>query len=216
MNRAISFAIFLSIILTISCYGQTPYKIPFGSSKNTIELTVANESAQSVSSLTISGSSIPSWMKLNPAQQQLSVLVSKKEQIARFSFSVNKYAPVKKSEKIVFAVTTPSGDKWTKEITIQVEAPDRFELFQNFPNPFNPSTKFAYMLKEDSHVLLSIYNILGQEIDHPIDEDQVAGYHEKEWNAGNVASSVYFIRISATDKNGKDLFHDIKKMMVMR
>jgi hypothetical protein len=195
---------------------QTPYKIPFGSSKNAIELTVSNESAQSVSSLTVSGSSIPTWVKMTPDRQQVSALHSKNEQLARFSFSVSKFAPVKKPEKITLAVTTPKGDKWTKDITIIIEAPDRFALFQNFPNPFNPATRIAYQLKEDGLVRIDIFNVLGQEIAEPIDELQSAGYHEKEWNAGNLSSAVYFYRLSVTDMSGKNLFHEIKKMMLVR
>jgi hypothetical protein len=73
--------------------------------------------------------------------------------------------------------------------------PDELELRQNFPNPFNPSTTIAFNLPERSHVLLRVYNILGQEIETLVDETRNPGAHEVNWQASNQASGVYFYRL---------------------
>jgi flagellar hook assembly protein FlgD len=77
-----------------------------------------------------------------------------------------------------------------------------FELEQNFPNPFNPSTTIKYSLGREnnglsSNTVLKIYNTLGQEIKTLVNEKQKSGEHTVAWNGtdngGNrVASGVYF------------------------
>ena len=74
--------------------------------------------------------------------------------------------------------------------------PITLELKQNCPNPFNPSTVIAYSLPERADVRLTIYNILGQEITTLVDESQPAGEHEVTWQADQVASGIYFYRLT--------------------
>jgi hypothetical protein len=75
-------------------------------------------------------------------------------------------------------------------------------LFQNHPNPFNPSTTFRYSLNEDTHVSLQVYSLLGQLVATVVDEGQVAGYKTVVWDGSNdigqrVASGVYIYRLTA-------------------
>lgn len=77
----------------------------------------------------------------------------------------------------------------------------RFELEQNFPNPFNPSTTIRYQLPISSNVKLVVYNLIGQEVRTLVDvATQPAGGYEVEWdgqdNLGNaVGSGVYFYKL---------------------
>jgi hypothetical protein len=87
--------------------------------------------------------------------------------------------------------------------------PDTYELMQNFPNPFNPSTTIYYALPEAGTVELVIYDILGNEVQRFV-EDKPAGYHKYEFNAINYKSGVYFYRIIA------DNFVETKKMILMK
>lgn len=80
--------------------------------------------------------------------------------------------------------------------------PEGFELKQNHPNPFNPTTQIEFTLPESGHVKLDIYNVSGQKIASLIDAHMSAGEHTVTWNAtddsgGRVASGVYLYRLTA-------------------
>ena len=80
--------------------------------------------------------------------------------------------------------------------------PTCFELYQSYPNPFNAQTIIEYGLPKASHVKISIYNLLGQELIKLIDEDKKAGYYSVVWNGRDnqgktLGSGVYIIRMTA-------------------
>jgi lipase (class 2) len=88
--------------------------------------------------------------------------------------------------------------------------PHEYALGANYPNPFNPMTEIHYDLPEDVHVLLRVYNVLGEEIATLIDEFEMAGYKMATFHPNDLPSGVYFYRLQA----GK--FTDVKKMILMR
>ncbi|MCX6159699.1 MAG: T9SS type A sorting domain-containing protein [Ignavibacteriae bacterium] len=73
----------------------------------------------------------------------------------------------------------------------------KFDISQNFPNPFNPSTRFKYVVPFNGNVNITIYDISGREIQHLVNEYKKAGEYIIEFNAGNLSSGVYFYRIRA-------------------
>ncbi len=77
------------------------------------------------------------------------------------------------------------------------QLPSRFHLRQNFPNPFNPVTKFTYELPRESIVELSVYNFRGQLIEELVSVKQPAGVYSVTWNADHLPSGIYFYRLSA-------------------
>ena len=79
------------------------------------------------------------------------------------------------------------------------QLPTTVQLKQNFPNPFNPVTSIEYVIPFEDKIILTIYNILGEEIARLIDERQPAGEYEVTWNAANAASGIYFYRLQAGD-----------------
>ncbi|MBN2425401.1 MAG: DUF362 domain-containing protein [Calditrichaceae bacterium] len=89
-----------------------------------------------------------------------------------------------------------------------------FALYQNFPNPFNPSTSIAFQLKEAGHVELSVYNELGQKIETLINSNQPTGYKEVKWNGANRPSGVYFYRLIVNSNNQKQIMQ--KKMLLVK
>ncbi len=78
-----------------------------------------------------------------------------------------------------------------------LSAPKSFELRQAYPNPFNPSTTIGYTLPEASHVILRVYNLLGEEITTLRDGPESAGEHSVVFDARQLPSGVYFYRIQA-------------------
>jgi hypothetical protein len=75
--------------------------------------------------------------------------------------------------------------------------PPAFLLEQNFPNPFNPATVIRYALSAAGSVRLAVYDLLGREVEVLADGIQGAGEHQVEWNAGDRASGVYFVRLQS-------------------
>ncbi len=94
--------------------------------------------------------------------------------------------------------------------------PDKLELFNNFPNPFNPETTISYQLPENSKVELTVYNLKGQKVKQLVSEQFSAGHHSVVWdgkdeNDKSVASGVYFYRLNVNKKTEK-----VKKMLLLK
>ena len=70
--------------------------------------------------------------------------------------------------------------------------PKEFTLFQNYPDPFNPTTVIKYDLPRAQMVTLTVYNVLGQKVATLVDERQGAGVYEVNFNADGLASGIYF------------------------
>ena len=191
------------------------HQLPFASSGNTIELTVANTATIPLNDVKVEAKDVPTWLTFNATTQHIAALKASQELPVTFTFAVDKMAPVQKSQTLKFVVTEPTGESWTKEITIAVAAPEKFEAFQNYPNPFNPTTKISYQLTAVSRVSLRIYNMLGQEVTSLVDEDRPAGYHQEVWDATRCASGVYVYQLIATNNSGaKQIAH--KRMLLLK
>jgi hypothetical protein len=76
--------------------------------------------------------------------------------------------------------------------------PSRYELYQNFPNPFNPSTQIRFDVPIAGHVRLTIYDVLGREVEVVLDEVREAGRHMVQFDARALASGMYFYRLTAS------------------
>jgi hypothetical protein len=81
---------------------------------------------------------------------------------------------------------------------------------QNYPNPFNASTTISYSLREASHVTISVYDLLGREVETLFQGKQQAGDHQVTWKADGISSGVYFYGIQAGDSA------EIRKMVLIR
>lgn len=88
-------------------------------------------------------------------------------------------------------------------------------LSQNFPNPFNPSTKIAYTLAEDAKVSLKIYDILGVEVAELVNDTKPLGFYEADFNASNLSSGIYIYKITAVSGE-RILFSESKRMILMK
>lgn len=91
-----------------------------------------------------------------------------------------------------------------------VDLPTEFELKSNYPNPFNPSTVIPYSLPQATHVKLEVYDMTGRKTATLLNKSIPAGQHEIVFNAGNLASGVYIIRMEA------GVFTSTQKMLLMK
>ncbi len=88
--------------------------------------------------------------------------------------------------------------------------PTDFELNQNFPNPFNPSTSIQFALTAADHILLKIYDIEGKEIATLIDEYKGMGQYTIDFSAQNLTSGLYFYKMQVGNKS------QTKKMLYVK
>ena len=91
-----------------------------------------------------------------------------------------------------------------------------YVLEQNYPNPFNPSTTIRYSIPTQSNVRLRVYNSIGENIAELINAIQSAGSYEVSWDAGNVASGIYFYSIEAIPVDGSEFFRSVRKMILLK
>lgn len=94
--------------------------------------------------------------------------------------------------------------------SIGTEVPKSYNLSQNFPNPFNPSTKIRFALPSSEFVTLKVYDITGKEVATLVNEKLQAGLKELDFNAGSLASGIYFYSLVAGD------FKETKKMVLLK
>jgi photosystem II stability/assembly factor-like uncharacterized protein len=106
--------------------------------------------------------------------------------------------------------------EYSNVIETEVTTPKNFELSQNFPNPWNPTTKINYNLPNDSRVTLEVYNITGARVSQLVNEEQSAGYYSVDFGSSNLSSGVYFYRITAMDRATGNNFSAIKKMILLK
>jgi hypothetical protein len=96
----------------------------------------------------------------------------------------------------------PAGESWNFNTVVTGIAqlsgiPDKFVCAQNYPNPFNPSTRIDYSLPRTCFVDLTIFDMLGRPVAQLVQEEQPAGYYQREFRPDGLASGVYFYRFTA-------------------
>ena len=93
--------------------------------------------------------------------------------------------------------------------------PVKLELFNNYPNPFNPDTNIAYSIKDAAKVTLEIYNIKGQLVKTLVNDVKGPGKYQAIWSGADeqnkpVSSGIYFYKIKAGTQES------IKRMLLLK
>ena len=95
------------------------------------------------------------------------------------------------------------------------QLPTAFNLYNNYPNPFNPTTQIRYDLPEDARVSITIYDLMGRSIKSLVHSNQTAGYHSVRWDATSdmgegVSAGMYIYTIQAGE------FRQTRKMVLLK
>ena len=106
---------------------------------------------------------------------------------------------------LAFRVYTTTGIE-----PLDLSVPDRYELSQNFPNSFNPTTNIRFAIPHSGQVKLTVYNVAGQEVATLVNAVLSAGAYNVDFDARHLSSGVYFYRIEAGS------FMQVKKMLLTR
>ncbi len=92
----------------------------------------------------------------------------------------------------------------------KVETPDKYDLFENYPNPFNPTTSIGYQIPQEGFVTIKIFDVIGREVASLVNQNQKAGKYTAEFNAANLSSGLYIYQLKVND------FISTKKMMLLK
>ncbi len=101
--------------------------------------------------------------------------------------------------------------QYSKNVEVSyTNLPSKFNLAQNFPNPFNPTTIIRYAVPKSVNVKLIIYNVIGQKVETLVNETKQAGNYEIKFDGKNLASGIYFYSLQSGN------FISTKKMLILK
>ena len=153
--------------------------------------------------------------RLQETRQQFAMSVNEidNKQVLQAAIRLNGLIPKKgtfASLGHIFDYTTLETKENEGKIAISETEQIKELSIQNYPNPFNPITIIRYQMPKDEFVTLRVYDILGREITTLVNEEKPAGTYSVNFNASNLASGIYFYKISAGN------FSQTKKMLLLR
>lgn len=88
--------------------------------------------------------------------------------------------------------------------------PTEFMLYENFPNPFNPSTTIRYSIPETAYTSVIVFDALGNEVSTLVNESKSTGTYEVQFNASSLSSGIYYYTLQSGS------FSDTKKMILLK
>ena len=138
------------------------------------------------------------------AAQDIALPTPKMSTLPTGGSGINPPGTTSPSSGFLFTVGT------TSVVTTNGEIPNKFKLYNNFPNPFNPSTKIKFDIPNSTLVKLTVYNILGKEVKTLVNDNMSAGSYSVEFTADNLSSGIYLYRIETSE------FVGTKKMLLLK
>ena len=149
------------------------------------------------------------------SEQNINIVIDSLSHIAIFTPFLNYNG----TEGFIFTATDLNGVSLNDTIMVTVlpliEIPVKYAFHQNYPNPFNPVTTLRYDIPENSHVNITIYDMLGRQVKTLINQTQDAGYRSVIWDATNdygklVSAGIYLYQIQAGE------YMQTKKMVLLK
>ncbi|MFC1539653.1 T9SS type A sorting domain-containing protein [Candidatus Latescibacterota bacterium] len=173
---------------------------------NEITLSLSNIWNRDINDITfvVDNEKLPEWLSIKNTDTAVDILKGERENKIIVIFDVEN-APINALAEIPYSFKDSKGNIWSYTVNVAAHTDgsgmEAFDaLYENYPNPFNPTTTIKYSLKENKHTKLVIYNSLGQVIRTLVHDVQDAGIHSVQWdgrddNARHVSSGLYFYRL---------------------
>ena len=138
-----------------------------------------------------------------------------------FPIEVSENCPTSYDLPILIQIISQGHHLWTDTCWVHVGSPtvirtgkisnpNQFALYPNYPNPFNPSTTIRYTIPKSSEVTLTIYNLLGREIETLVNKTRTPGEYSVIWNGQDHPSGIYICHLQAGD------FMETRKLVLQR
>jgi hypothetical protein len=185
--------------------GELPVlSLPEGTSA--VALSVLNNGENDLSRVTlaVNRENLPAWLSVLETPQTVDAPKGMKapEKLS-LTFHISN-APLNAETRVPFTLKDDKGNAWSYTLKVNASSslPTKTELYENSPNPFNPTTTIRFALKETGPVTLAVYNSLGQKVRVLADGPRSAGAHAVMWDSRDeagrsVSSGVYFCRLHA-------------------
>ncbi len=212
--------------MTITNYAQNIYEVQPGIKNNQIVLELANISqTEEARNLKIELIKKSTNIKFNQTEKLIEKITEGTKKEVSFSFDVEYNIGKTKTDTIEFIITDNNTINITRQFIFSYTGPKEYKLEQNFPNPFNSTTKIRYSiastplsLGEGLGVRLIVYDILGNEIATLVNEKKEPGYYEVEFNAEQLSSGIYFYRLQSGNPSTStgQSYIQTKKMILLR
>jgi Secretion system C-terminal sorting domain len=109
-----------------------------------------------------------------------------------------------------YSISVYDPDLITGSNEVNNTVPTEYKLYNNYPNPFNPSTTIKFAIPRKDNVKLTIYDALGRSVSELVNGTKEAGTYEINYNALFLSSGIYFYKLETTG------FSEVKKMMLIK
>ncbi|TNE68896.1 T9SS type A sorting domain-containing protein [bacterium] len=171
---------------------------------NEVEIPVfVNSTYSGTHEMAISNVNLPQDWKVELHDTQSGAFINREGKLSFVSNTVSKKQAIDVSKQPEITGQTAMENRFVLSIkrgevtSIESQIPAQFELAQNYPNPFNPSTTIKFSLPKADQVSLEIYDVTGRLVQTLVNGMRNAGYHQVQFNASNLASGLYFYRLSS-------------------
>jgi|WetSurMetagenome_2_1015567.scaffolds.fasta_scaffold02724_8 hypothetical protein len=159
-----------------------------------------------------SGGSLPSWLSFNPGTRTFSGTPT---ELGSFGLKVIAKDTANASATCTFSLSVVNH---TSIHPMNENIINEFKLYQNFPNPFNPSTVISYSVSNNSYVSIKLYDILGKQIATLENSFQKRGLYDITLNMNNLnlSSGFYYYTLTANEPNSNKVFKETKAMNYLK